>query len=323
MVNKTATANLCNAIEDLSPDDMDEETDDKAITSSFFGMVSSVPEKDANKNEFTKDNTDIQAHLEYGTAPTQCDKTFALSDGGADSCILGRNAKVLEYTGRYVNLVGYHPDTTKTSKIPIVTALIKAQCTSLGNSPVLLKVHEAAFYKDSSVTLLSEYQIQEHGLIIDSVVKKYFSTFGRKGAQRLELTPEFHIDLEDRGGLMGFELLPIEDGDEDKDKIIIITSPEKWIPHQFDDLSHVLEVQNTMEMEKGEEHNSSLLPYESNMSEDVPEDSNWMYLKKNESIKAEIPKEMSGPGPLSQKTIKLDNKQSCATKHLTELELVT
>ena len=42
-----------------------------------------------------------------------------------------------------------------------------------------------------------------------------------------------YINFEDRGGLMGFELLPIEDGDEDTFDIFSITSPEKWTPHKF------------------------------------------------------------------------------------------
>src|SRR5687768_5047058 len=42
-----------------------------------------------------------------------------------------------------------------------------------------------------------------------------------------------HIDFEDRGGLMGFEILPIEDGDESKYEVITITSPIRWKPQQF------------------------------------------------------------------------------------------
>ena len=32
---------------------------------------------------------------------------------------------------------------------------------------------------------------------------------------------------------MGFELLPIEDGDENKYDVITITSPSKWTPQKF------------------------------------------------------------------------------------------
>jgi hypothetical protein len=42
-----------------------------------------------------------------------------------------------------------------------------------------------------------------------------------------------HIKFEDKGGLMGFELLPIEDGDEDIYETFTITSPLRWTPHKF------------------------------------------------------------------------------------------
>src|SRR6476660_8634864 len=35
------------------------------------------------------------------------------------------------------------------------------------------------------------------------------------------------------GGLMGFEILPIEQGDEELYDVITITSPERWRPHTF------------------------------------------------------------------------------------------
>jgi hypothetical protein len=41
------------------------------------------------------------------------------------------------------------------------------------------------------------------------------------------------VAFEDREGLIGFEILPIEPGDEDTYDIITITSPEKWKPSRF------------------------------------------------------------------------------------------
>ena len=78
-------------------------------------------------------------------------------------------AKVLDYTGRHANLVGYDPRTTRTDRVPIVTALIKARSNVIGQIPVLLKVNQAPLNKNSPIILLSEYEIREHGLIIDSV----------------------------------------------------------------------------------------------------------------------------------------------------------
>jgi hypothetical protein len=163
--NLATVAHLCNAIHDIPFGELDEDLDDEAI--SYAHMVSThldntIPFDNDVMKEGSKDmdkDLEIRAHLEYGQNSWYSDKVYAISDGGADSCILGQHAKVLEYTGRHANLVGYHPETTKTDKVPIVTALIKAKSSTTGNYPVLLKVHEAPFYKNSPVTLLSEYQI--------------------------------------------------------------------------------------------------------------------------------------------------------------------
>ena len=47
-----------------------------------------------------------------------------------------------------------------------------------------------------------------------------------------------HIKFEDKGGLMGFELLPIEPGDEDRYETFTITSPQRWTPQKFVNANH-------------------------------------------------------------------------------------
>ena len=42
---------------------------------------------------------DVEAHFEYRDNPNFKDVIYAVSDGGAGSCILGMNAKILSYTG--------------------------------------------------------------------------------------------------------------------------------------------------------------------------------------------------------------------------------
>ena len=53
------------------------------------------------------------------------------------------------------------------------------------------------------------------------------------GKQLFQLSADVHINFEDKGGLMGFQLLPIEPGDEDIYDVFTITSPLKWTPHKF------------------------------------------------------------------------------------------
>ena len=79
----------------------------------------------------------------------------------------------------------------------------------------------------------SEYQVREHGLVIDSEAKKHKSSHGVPGTQYFHLNSWVSIDFEDRGGLVGFEILPIEDDHLEKYDIITITSPMKLTPYKF------------------------------------------------------------------------------------------
>lgn len=152
--------------------------------------------------------------------------SYAICDSGANSCVVGKIAKVESFTLRTANLAGYDPQTTKTSGLPIVTALLKTM--SAENVPMLLQVHEAVYNQNSSITLLSEYQLREYGIVVDSVASKHFTTDGKKGTQALYATSKVNCTLLDRGGLMGIKLYPVEDGDEDEYKVYTITADQLW-----------------------------------------------------------------------------------------------
>ena len=142
-------------------------------------------------------------------------------------------ARVVHYTGRYAHLVGYDPADTRSSKIPIVTADLKVKAHN--GIPVILRIHETPYNQHSPITLLSEYQIRETGLVIDSVASKHKSSNKEFGKQRFELNDVVHVPFEDRGGLMGFEILPYEQGDEDRYDVFEITHSTKWTPARFKD----------------------------------------------------------------------------------------
>ena len=66
-----------------------------------------------NLESHSTDDLEIRANFEKMQA-FKGDETFcAISDGGADSCVLGENAHVIEETGRFATLVGYDPRTTQ------------------------------------------------------------------------------------------------------------------------------------------------------------------------------------------------------------------
>lgn len=160
---------------------------------------------------------------------------YAISNGGADSYILGKHAKVLFYTGRYATLIGYDPVASKTEKFPLVTALIKATSSTEGGYPVLLKVHEAPYNANSPITLLSEYQIREYGLIIDSIAMWHHTGLNTTDTLHFLVNSHVHINFKglEGGGLMGIKILPIDKEDQDLYDVITITSTERWRPHRF------------------------------------------------------------------------------------------
>src|SRR5687767_2135247 len=230
MSTKETIAQLVSSVADLGfEDDASDSTDDDMmlVTSTYAVRTCQYEEPSDDSSD---DVIEVRAHLEY---TMHSDRIFAITDGGADSCILGKNAKVISHTGRYATLIRYDPSTTRSGKIPIVSAYIKVKTATIGQIPILLKVHEAPYNQSSPITLLSEYQIREHGLVIDSVAKKHKSAHGHSGTQCFHISQDLHIDFEDRGGLMGFEILPIEDGDEEIFEIFTITAPVKWTPQRF------------------------------------------------------------------------------------------
>ena len=176
--SKDIVANLVNSLGSMDVSDGDN-TDDDVLQSSAF-MV-----KQRLSIDPPSDILEVKAHFEYVMNPNIQNSVYAISDGGADSCILGKHAKDMSYTGRFANLVGYDPENTKRDQVPIVSALIKTRSSSTGHYPVLLKVHEAPYLHQSPLTLLSEYQIREYGLICDSVAKKHRSSSTTYGTQRL------------------------------------------------------------------------------------------------------------------------------------------
>jgi hypothetical protein len=116
-----------------------------------------------------------------------------------------------------------------------VTAYLKVKAHN--GIPVLLKINEAVYNEGSPVMLLSEYQIHNHGYVVDLVATKHKSSLNTYGTQSMVLNDLVQVPFEDRGGIMGFEILPIEPGEIDKVDpkldIFELTCANKWIPARF------------------------------------------------------------------------------------------
>lgn len=160
------------------------------IGNETFSDSSDLDEEDVRMSAMVHrvgENIDVQANIEYErrflSTKHLSRSSYAICDSAADSCIVGEMAKVEMVTNRTANLSGHDPETTRSPKLPIVTALIKTLTKK--NMPILLQVHEAVYNKNSTITLLSEYQLREHGVVIDSVARKHLSTGGTYGTQTL------------------------------------------------------------------------------------------------------------------------------------------
>ena len=101
------------------------------------------------------------------------------------------------------------------------------------NIPVILDVHQTAYIEGVDVALFSEYQIRDHGILVDSTCKRHKRIDGLPGTQRLNLSEHLDVPMEDRGGLMGIELLPWEEGDQDRYEVFEITQDLPWNPRRY------------------------------------------------------------------------------------------
>ena len=90
----------------------------------------------------------------------------AYVDSGADTCIAGVGWIPLAYTNRKANLVGYDERSTKKSGLDICTVATKI--ITHGSLPdFILVAHETVYNPGSQVSLISEFQVREHGCVVD------------------------------------------------------------------------------------------------------------------------------------------------------------
>ena len=216
---------------DIETDDSEDDTSMDGTNCTFMVHTTQDDQESVDDSEVT-----IKAHVEYEdriiafNKKTKTQKVYAISDSGADTCVFGKDCHVESITNRHANLVGYDPSTTRSGKMNIVTALLKVK--SREGIPLLIRGHEVVHNPNSTITLLSEYQIRENGLVIDPVATKHKTIHGY-GTQTFYVSDDVQVPLLDRGGLMGAEILPYEDGDDEKYEIFDITQDHIWKPKLF------------------------------------------------------------------------------------------
>jgi hypothetical protein len=97
---------------------------------------------------------------------------ISILDGCADTCVLGKGWEILSiHSSRRANVVGFDHETAIKRNLPIVSAITALDLPN-GQS-VLLLGHEGIYNKTSSHSLLSEFQLREFGIVIDSICHRH------------------------------------------------------------------------------------------------------------------------------------------------------
>ena len=215
----------------LYEDSSDEDSDEFELNERHVGMV--------NTGIVVHHQLPIDLVVNYATS----NQAMAYADGGADSCIGGNGWVVHAYTGRKANLVGYDERNTKKDNLDICTLLTKVQ-PDLNKPAVILVAHEMVYNLGSSTTLISEFQVRNHGCIMDSVSKSHrLSLEGNHGTQTFYPRDDLAIPLHLKKGLMGFHISAPTKEEIDSLEHITITSDNVWNPYTHTDDNYGIDFQ--------------------------------------------------------------------------------
>ena len=154
---------------------------------------------------------------------------YAISDSGADSCILGNQATVISYTGNMAQIIGYDSSAAPLTLIPIVSAYIKV-IDNFGNVIIWL-IHQAPYLETSTTNLLSEYQLCAIGTIVDSCYDEHEAQLGIMGTQSITLFgDDGHkavVPLHNISATIATQIYQLEPGDEKHYPIHTLTKNEE------------------------------------------------------------------------------------------------
>ncbi|MCP4500508.1 MAG: hypothetical protein GY822_11165, partial [Deltaproteobacteria bacterium] len=152
-------------------------------------------------------NEEYVASLHYFSMLAKYECAMCISDGGADSHVGGKGWLPITPTSgpgvKHAELVGFDKDSARKSNLPIVSAITKA--TTDSGKTVILRAPHMVYNKDSPHTLLSEYEMRETGLIVDTVAKHHLAdTDGNYGTQSIIFDDGEIISLSKKATLMTF-----------------------------------------------------------------------------------------------------------------------
>jgi hypothetical protein len=100
---------------------------------------------------------------------------ISILDGSTDICVLGQGWEVLSvHNTRRANVVGFNHENTVKRNLPIVSAITAVDLPD--GISVILIVHEGIYNDTGNHLLLSEFQLRDFGVRIDSICHKHGRT---------------------------------------------------------------------------------------------------------------------------------------------------
>ena len=115
--------------------------------------------------------TDERAATVLNALTLDDDTYISISDNGADTCVLGKGWHVLAtHPTRRAHVVGFDKEHAQKRNLPIVTGVT---VVDLPDGPILLQANESIGNLSSEHTLLSEFQMREFGITVDSKAKRH------------------------------------------------------------------------------------------------------------------------------------------------------
>jgi hypothetical protein len=192
-----------------------------------------------SQTEF-EDIPTVQANTNYiermiGLVQGNDSSFLAVTDNGADTTVMGDGWLILGDPERAprANLVGFDKE-AKNKGLPIISGAIKVRLDN--DEFIILRVHQGVYNSGSRTTLISEFQVREHGLILDSVSSTHRAHVdGDKGTQAFWLSTNQKLPLKLKGGLMTFAFSKPSWEDMEQLEVVDITNEMPWHPVMHSD----------------------------------------------------------------------------------------
>jgi hypothetical protein len=157
---------------------------------------------------------------------------ISILDGGADTCVLGHGLEVLSvHNNRRANVVGFDNEAAVKRHLPIVSAITAVDLPD--GISLLLIIHEGIYNDTANHSLLSEFQLRDFGVRIDSICHKH------GGTQKMmiqDVGSSIVIPLELAGCMIHFKhRLPTTEEIKSLKKYLLTQGDTPWNPSSFSD----------------------------------------------------------------------------------------